>query len=172
MRNLFGNWLRTFRSRGAGRSELRATRLACTVREMMKLNWKNSTPEIWSAYGKPRYGYQIRLDQVVVDDLVVWMLFLPLHLDEAWLLRKLCIVLLQENNRYLYGSNRLIEGVGGKLSILHSHSCKSARDSAAEIADVGQTLLRQMQELVTRLYAEELLPPAEESPAPATSRGK
>lgn len=158
-------------SREASRDS-RTERLAHGARQRINADWRETPPNIWSAYGKPRYGYQIRLDQVVVEDLVVWMLFLPLHLDEAWLLRKLCIVLLQENNRYLYGSNRLIEGVGGKLSILHSHSCKSARDSAAEIADVGQTLLRQMQELVTRLYAEELLPPAEESPAPATSRGQ
>ncbi len=160
----FFAWLKKSISFGLGNCESPATRLARAVRGKMKLNWRETNPKIWSAQVEPRCGYGIRLILVTCEDRLVWLTTQSLHIEREWIQQKLAVLLLELNDNYAYGSNRLVSGPSG-VSLVHSHACDSACGTAEHIAEVGWTILRQMQELVTRLYAEELLPSTVEGAA-------
>ena len=137
----------------------------------MELNWQKSTPEIWSAAIEPRHGYRIQLIQVLCENRLIWLTMQPLHIEREWVQQRLAVLLLELNDRYVYGANRLFDGPSG-ISIVHSHACDYGHSTPEHIAEVGWTVLQQMQELVTRLYAEDLILPAVESSAARIPHGR
>ncbi|MCC7419987.1 MAG: hypothetical protein IT428_06900 [Planctomycetaceae bacterium] len=79
-----------------------------------------------------------------------------IRIHRPWIPQKLAVLLLEENNRYQYGSNRLLEGTGG-MAVVHCHVCDTRLFTSRDVIIVGRILIQQMEHLVARLYAEDLV---------------
>lgn len=110
------------------------------------------------------YGYGTRVDCFVRDGGIHCVARVRVAYHRPWVPRRLTITMLEENSHYLVGSNQLVETEEG-LAIVQRHVCDARRTGSREISEVCQTLIRQTKRLLIRLYAEDVILPAEELPA-------
>lgn len=154
MLNLIPAWFSRWRSQT---QRQHATNIVLAATAELRLPVIHTKPNIWSVVEEPCHGYPLRLDLAVQDELILCLLILDIHAYRPWVSQRLAVTLLEANTAYTYGSNRLVDRPSG-MSIVHCHVCDSRLWDANHVAQVGRTVLKQMRELVSRLYAEELIP--------------
>jgi len=149
-------WFPWMDRKSGRRPDRAALRLARAAAREIGFPWKESGPGVWSVLGENRHGFQVELQLFIEGNLVVCMVRAGIKVHRPWVLRAFAIRLLEENNRYVHGSNRLLEQPDG-MSVLHCHACDSTKFTAGEVAQIGRILIRQMEQLVSRLHAEGLV---------------
>jgi hypothetical protein len=134
----------------------RPFRIAEAAVAILRLPWKEAKPGVWMIASPRRHGFRVRLTVFVRDQSLVCMARAGIKVNRPWIPQRLSVMLLEQNSRYFYGSNSLIDTPEG-MAIVHCHVCDTTKSDAEEVANVCRVVMRQMQDLVTRLYAEELV---------------
>lgn len=148
---------------GRGLSERRVHRKLRMAIKRVGFPWEEHPSGVFSVFAGGTYGYGTRVDCFVRDGGVHCMARVRVAYHRPWLPRTLTITLLEENSNYLVGSNQLVETEEG-LALVQRHICDARRTGSREISEVCQTLIRQTKQLLVRLYAEDVILPAEELP--------
>lgn len=131
------------------------------------LPFHSTGSDTWAAYAEPRHGYLVKLELLARGGMVACVVTSTIVFDREWITRKLAMRLLEANNNYVFGSNRLLEGPDG-VDILHGHMCDVRVCDVRQVAEIAATLVEQMQALLTQLYAEELIVSLPDDPPRAT----
>jgi hypothetical protein len=147
------SWMRSSK---VDRPERRSAALAQQAAQRMGANSRPSRPGLWVVSAPPQHGYDVTVQLLGSSGWVICLAGADLIIDREWVPRELAVRLLEENSRCAYGSFRLMD-VDRGLALVHAQVCDSSIFTAAQIADIGQTLLEQYQQMLTQLYACDLI---------------
>lgn len=141
-----------------GWQQARSTALAQGAARRMRYPSQKQRPGLWVVRAPPKCGYDISVQFLGREWWVLCLVGADVVIDRDWVPRELALRLLEANSRYAYGSFRLMN-VDRGLALVHAQLFDSRLFSAAKLADIGQTLLDQYQQMLVQLYAcDQILP--------------
>lgn len=134
----------------------RAISIAGKAVQEIGLPWTKVKAGHWYVTAPENHGFVVFVEVLAYEDCIACVASASVIIAREWITRELAISLLQESCKFMFGSVRLNDTEKG-MDVCVTHFLRARFADSKHVAEVCFQLAVQTQEMLTRLYARDLI---------------